>query len=159
MLARSFYKSTSINVCYIFSNILLRSEHPGATLRWLAKEQFIDYLYQGLNDFLSKEKQFTLEIATTTLFFKLLKQEPLLVPSSSRLFEFTTLVKNVSWWDESLNEIQFVPFEENADNLSEILPEFRLFYEETILGFFKNYFKHQAEKIRKAEELEHIAHE
>ena len=159
MLARSFYKSTSINVCYVFSNILLRSEHPGATLRWLAKEQFIDYLYQGLNDFLSKEKQFTLEIATTTLLFKLLKQEPLLVPSSSRLFEFTTLVKNVSWWDESLNEIQFVPFEENADNLSEILPEFRLFYEENILAFFKNYFKHQAEKIRKAEELEHIAHE
>ena len=103
MLARSFYKSTSINFCYVFSNILLRSELPGVTLRWLAKEQFIDYLYQGLNDFLSKEKQFTLEIATTTLFFKLLKEEPSIIPVSSKLTEFTTLVKNVSWWDATDN--------------------------------------------------------
>jgi hypothetical protein len=37
MLARSFYKTTSINVCYVYSNIILRSDHPAATLRWLAK--------------------------------------------------------------------------------------------------------------------------
>ena len=112
MLARSFYKSTSINVCYVFSHILLRSETPGLTLRWLAKDQFIDYLYQGLNDFLSKEKQFTLEIATTVLFFSIIKKEPGLIPAGSRLNDFLTLVKNVTWWEEAGNEIQFVPYDE-----------------------------------------------
>ena len=122
MLARSFYKSTSINVCYIFSSMVLRSVYPAVTLSWLARDQFLDYLYQGLNDFISKEKQFTLEIATTVLVFKLLRSEPGLIPLGSRLQEFSTLVKNVSWWDEANNPLSFVAFEAIGLNTSWILP-------------------------------------
>lgn len=40
--------------------MILRAEKPGIIIKWLAQEQFLEYLYQGLNDFLSKEKNFTL---------------------------------------------------------------------------------------------------
>lgn len=105
MLARSFYKSTSIHVCYIFSNIILRSEKPAVTIRWLCNDKFLDYLYQGLNDFISKEKTLTLELATSILVYKKLLIEPELVPPQSRLMNFSTLIKNVSWWDENKNAI------------------------------------------------------
>lgn len=81
MLARSFYKTTSIYVCYIYSSIILRADHQTYTIKWLCQEQFLDYLYQGLNDFLSKEKKITLELATSIMVFKILKIDPSILPS------------------------------------------------------------------------------
>jgi hypothetical protein len=65
--------------------IILRAEKPGVIIKWLALEQFLEYLYQGLNDFLSKEKNFTLEVCSSLLVFKLFKTYPNLIPSSSKI--------------------------------------------------------------------------
>jgi hypothetical protein len=64
----------------------------------LCKDQFLDYLYQGLNDFTSKEKKISLELATTILVYRLFELDPTLVPASSKILDFSTLVKNVGWW-------------------------------------------------------------
>lgn len=85
-------------MCYVFSNIILRADHQAITVKWLSQEQFLDYLYQGLNDFLSKEKKITLELATTILVFKMFKIHPSVLPPDSRIADFTTVAKNVGWW-------------------------------------------------------------
>jgi hypothetical protein len=94
-------------VCYIFSNIILRADHQAITIKWLSQEQFLDYLYQGLNDFLSKEKKITLELATTILVFKIFKIDPSALPAESHIADFTTVAKNVGWWADMGEEISF----------------------------------------------------
>lgn len=146
ILARSFYKSTSIHVCYFFSNVILRADHQAITVRWLSQDQFLDYLYQGLNDFLSKEKKITLEIASTVLVFKLFKVDPSVLPMDSRIPDFTTIAKNVGWWDEAGNKFTFEMLQEGDKGSSWLLPEFQRFYEEAVVYFFKEYLKNYKEK-------------
>jgi hypothetical protein len=57
----------------------------------------------------------------------LLKLDPSLIPSESRVSEFTTIIKNVGWWDDMGNKIYFSLLEDNAKS-SWLLPEFQRYY-------------------------------
>ena len=71
ILARSFYKTTSIYMCSLFSSILIKNEDVVSLYTQLNKDSFLDYLYQGLNDFVSKEKRYSSEFASSVLAFKI----------------------------------------------------------------------------------------
>jgi hypothetical protein len=92
-------------------------------IKELYHDQFLHYLYQGLNDFVSKEKKYSLEVVSSLLFFKLITIYPALMPANSRFKEFTSIFKNVDWWDEANNPVIFSQLNDKQ-SCEWLLPEF-----------------------------------
>jgi len=62
----------------------------------------------------------------------------------------------VGWWDETNNHIEFIPYKNEPANKKWILPEFKVYYEEKISQFFKEYIIRHEEKLTKIKEMEKL---
>lgn len=80
------------------------------------KDNFLTYLFRGLDDCITKEKKYDLELVTCLLQFKVAYSNPAVLAIFPKLESFATISKNVTWWSTEGCPVIFKYFEEDIDD-------------------------------------------